>query len=355
MKMRMAWIHLRFAFLGAIFLIGSLPTTASALDPMALYFPDQSQADQITVPDGTQIELRFAQDVWGQAVKKSALPVQVAGQVHPGDTVSLVSVSDVRIGERVVIAKGALAQATVVDVVAPIMYEKQQASETGLFLRLDWLKSVNGAEIPLRAFKKGSSGRFHIKVFSNGKGTKVLPDKLTPFLSKMATANDDEDSAGHGISQRGIQKRSIQKEDGQKNWIPVGTTITSFVQGAFPLSATEVEQAQAQLPRLNSGAMLSIYRGQDHKSAQRAVSCDSQEPTQIGERQYVVLALSAGQHSCQVDKEEPLAINVRAGDEIFAHLHPRALGGGWTLKLVSASEGEAGVAAAQLVSAATPQ
>jgi hypothetical protein len=353
-SMQIAWFHLRFTFLGAIFLIGSLPMTASTLDPMALYLPDQNQADQIIVPDGTQIELRFAQDVWGQAVKKSALPVQVAGQVQPGDTVHLVSVADVRIGERVVIAKGALAQATVVDVVVPIMYERQQASETGLFLRLDWLKSINGAEVPLRTFKKGSSGRFHVKVFSDGKGTKALPDKLTPFLSKMATSND-EDNTGHGISQRGIQKRGIQKEDGQKNWIPVGTTITSFVQGAFPLNAAEVEQAQAQLPKLNSGAMLSIYRSQDHKSVQCAVSCDSQEPTRIGERQYVVVALSAGQHSCQVDKEDPLVINVRDGEEIFAHLHPRPLGGGWTLKLVSASEGEAGVAAAKLVSAATSQ
>jgi hypothetical protein len=358
--MRIARTHLRFAFLGAIFLIGSLPVIGHTLDPMALYLSEQSQTDQsVVIPDGTQVELRFAQDVWGQAVKKSALPVQVAGQVQPGDTVSLVSVADIRIGARVVIAKGALAQATVIDVVAPIMYEKQQASETGLFLRLDWLKSINGAEIPLRAFKKGGSGRFHVKVFSDGKGTRALPDKLTPFLSKMATAND-EDSAGHGISQRGIQKRdiqkrSIQKEDGQKNWIPVGTTINSFVEGAFPLNAAEVEQAQAQLPRMNSGAMLSIYRNQDHKSVQRAVSCDSQEPTRIGERQYVVVALAAGQHSCQVDKEEPLVINVHDGEEIFVHLHPRPLGGGWTLKLVPAAEGEAGVAAAKLVSAATPQ
>ncbi len=347
--MRIAWIHLRVGFLGAIFLIGSLPRSVGALVPMALLLSDQNQADQIIIPDGTQIELRFAQDVWGQAVKKSALPVQVAGQVQPGDTVSLVSVADVRIGARVVIAKGSLAQATVVDVVAPIMYERQQPSETGLFLRLDWLKSINGAEIPLRAFKKGSSGRFHVKVVSDGKRAKVLPDKLTPFLSKMATSND-EDNAGHSVSQRGIQKA-----DGPKNWIPAGSTITSFVQGAFPLNAAEVEQAQALLPKLNSGAMLSIYRIQDHKSGQHAVSCDSQEPTQIGERQYVVLALTAGQHSCQVDKEEPLVVNVHAGDEIFAYLHPRALGGGWTLKLVSASEGEAGVAAAKLVSAETPQ
>jgi hypothetical protein len=351
--MRIAWVHLRFGFLGAIFLIGSLPRTAGALNPMTLYLADQTQADQIIVPDGTQVELRFAQDVWGQAVKKSALPVQVAGQVQPGDTVHLVSVADVRIGARTVIAKGALAQATVVDVVAPIMYERQQASETGLFLRLDWLKSINGAEVPLRAFKKGTSGRFHVKVVSDGKRAKVLPDKITPFFSKMATSNDED--AGNRISQRGIQKRGIQKEDGPKNWIPAGTTITSFVQGAFPLNAAEVEQAQAQLPKLNSGAMLSIYRSQGHKSVRRTVSCDSQEPTQIGERQYVVLALSAGQHSCQVDKEEPLVINVRAGNEIFAHLRPQALGGGWTLKLVSASEGEAGVAAAELVSATTPQ
>jgi len=344
----MAWLHLGFAFIGAICLIASAPTTGSTRGHVALHQVNQD----IIIPDGTQIELRFAQDVWGQAVKKSALPVHVPGEVRPGDTVHLVSVADVRIGERIVIAKGALAQATVVDVVAPVMYRRQPASETGLFLRLDWLKSIDGTEIPLRAFKKGSSGRFHVRIVPDGKGTKVLPDKLTPFLSRMATSNEEDEENNDRPS---TSRRKAQTGNEQKNWIHAGTRLTSFVQGAVPLNAAEVEQAQAQLPKLNSVAVLSIYRTQDHKSDKHAVSCDNQEPTRIGERQYVVLSLAAGQHSCQVEKEEPLVIHVRAGDEIFALLHPRAFGGGWTLKLVSADEGEAGVAASALISASTSQ
>src|SRR5580765_3868003 len=79
-SMRIAWVHLRFGFLGAIFLIGSLPRTAGALNPMALYLPDQTQADQIIVPDGTQVELRFAQDVWDRRSRnprfRSRLPAK---------------------------------------------------------------------------------------------------------------------------------------------------------------------------------------------------------------------------------------------------------------------------------------
>ncbi len=331
-----------------IFLMASTPDATNAIRP-ALHHPDQNQADQtIVVPDGTPIELRFAQDVWGPAVKKSPLPGQVPGQVQPGDTVHLVSVADIRIGAHVAIAKGALAQATVVDVAAPLMSSGQKASETGLFLRLDWIKSINGIEIPLRAFKKGDSGRFHVKVVPDGKGTKVLPDKITPFLSRMATGNE-EDNADHRTS-----RRDPPKPDDPKSWIPAGTTIASFVQGAIMLNTAEVEQAQALLPRSNSGALLSIYRGQDHKSDRRAISCDDQEPMQIGERQYVVVALAAGKHKCQVDKEEPVSFTARAGDEIFAHVHPRLLGGGWTLKLVPTAEGEAGVSAAQLVSSPPP-
>src|SRR5690242_15500139 len=266
--MRLARFHLWVAFLGTIFLIVPLRNSASALDPVARRAEEQS----IVVPDGTQIELRFAQDVYGQAVKKSTLPVHVPGEVQRGDTVDLVSVADVRIGARVVLAKGALAQATVVDVVAPIISGRQQTSETGLFLHLDWLRSITGAEIPLRAFKKGGSDRFHVKVISDSKGVRVIPDKLTPFLSRMAAANEeDEDSAKRRTSQR-----EMQQDKEQKNWIPVGATITSFVQGAFPLNADEVEQALAKLPKPNLGAVLSIYRGQDHKSLQRSVSCDGQ-------------------------------------------------------------------------------
>jgi hypothetical protein len=343
----MACLHMRLAFIGVICLIASSPATASMSDQMAL----RQENQDIVIPDGTQIELRFAQDVWGQAVKKSALPVHVPGEVRPGDTVHLVSIADVRIGEHVVIAKGALAQATVVDVVAPIIYTGQPTSETGLFLRLDWLRSITGVEIPLRVFKKGGSGRFHVKVVPDGKATKVLPDKLTPLLSRMATSNEEnEENSDKPFPSR----RKRQPGDEPRNWIPVGTRITSFVQGAVLLNAAKVEQAQAQLPKMNSGAVLSIYRTQDHKSA-HSVSCDNTESTQLGERQYVMLTLAAGQHSCQVDKEEPLVINVHAGDEMFAHLRPRAFGGEWALKLVSAAEGEAGIAAAEMVSMATRQ
>ena len=177
----------------------------------------------------------------------------------------------------------------------------------------------------------------------------MLPDKLTPLISRMAIS--DEENTEEAFSSR----RKPQTGDEPKNWIPAGTRMTSFVQGAVPLNAAKVEQAQAQLPKLNSGALLSIYRTQDHKSAQHSVSCDNTESIQLGERQYVVLTLAAGQHSCQVDKEEPLVINVHAGDEMFAHLHPRAFGRGWDIKLVSAAEGEAGVAAAEMISTATRQ
>ncbi|HEY7402873.1 MAG TPA: hypothetical protein VIB39_05090 [Candidatus Angelobacter sp.] len=333
-----------------ILLIASTPGTANAIGPPALYHPNQNQAEQnIVVPDGTPIQLRFAQDVWGQAVKKSPLPGQVPGQVQPGDTVHLVSVADVRIGAHIVITKGALAQATIVDVVAPLMSSGQKASETGLFLRLDWIKSINGIEIPLRAFKTGGSGRFHVKVVPDGQGTKVLPDKITPFLSRMATPDPEANADRH------TSRHNPPKPDDPKSWIPAGTTIASFIQGAIMLNTAEVEQAQALRPKMNSGALLSIYRGQDHKSDRRSISCDGQEQMQIGERQYVVVALAAGEHKCQMDKEEPVSFTARDGDEIFAHLHPRPLGGGWTLKLVSTAEGEAGVSAAQLVPNTTPQ
>ena len=61
----------------------------------------------VTVPAGTKLLLRFAQPVYGRVVA----PKNVA--VEEGTTVRLVAATDLRTHGRTVIAKGAIAQATV--------------------------------------------------------------------------------------------------------------------------------------------------------------------------------------------------------------------------------------------------
>ena len=288
-------------------------------------------AQQFIIPDGTEVELRFAQEVAGKAVRANPLVPPPSGvpEAQAGDLVRLVATANVRIDGRVVIAKGAIGRATITNAV-PVLYNKHPSEETGLFLQLDWIKGVDGAQIPLRAFKKGKPGRFHADVKSEHGGVVIHPQKTLPIFA--AISNNEND---------------FPADEKKKNWIPLGSRIAGFVQGAITLGRSEVEQAQAQLPISASTAVLTIYRTKDDHHSQVLVSCDGKQVAQIGERQYAVVELAPGHHSCQIAAEKALTITAAVSEEYFIHLQPRMFGG-WELKLVSASEGEDGIAGAEM-------
>ena len=288
-------------------------------------------AQQFIIPDGTEVELRFAQEVAGKAIRANPLvpPANGVPEAQAGDVVRLVATANVRIDGRVVIAKGAVGRATVTDAVS-VLYNKHPSEETGLFLQLDWIKGVDGGQIPLRAFKKGKPGRFHAEVKSEHGGVVIHPQKILPIFA--AISNNEND---------------FPADEKKKNWIPLGSRITGFVQGAIALDRSAVEQAQAQLPISTSTAVLTIYRTKDDHHSQVPVSCDGKQVAQIGERQYAVVELAPGAHSCQIAAEKALTITAAVSEEYFIHLQPRMFGG-WELKLVSASEGEDGIAGAEM-------
>src|SRR5215470_19152353 len=70
----------------------------------------------VTIPDGTPVEMRFAQPVRGKVLN----PVDVGSEAQQGDVVHLVSVADIRVGGLIVIAEGAVAQATVTKIKKPL-------------------------------------------------------------------------------------------------------------------------------------------------------------------------------------------------------------------------------------------
>ncbi len=288
-------------------------------------------AQEIIIPDGTRIELRFAQGVWGQAAGKTPVPLPdgVQGEAHRGDVIRLIATANLRVDGRVVVTKGAVGHAIITDIVAPLLTTRSK--ETGLYLRLEWIKSINDVEIPLRVFKKGDAGPFYAQAMTDHGGTTLRPVKISRLLVRMPNFEE---------------KGSPDK----KNWIPKGTRITVFVHGPAALNRSEVEQAQAQLPLSGAAALVTIYRTDDHTHDLVTVSCDGERIAQIGERQYASKELAPGAHSCQIDGEgeKALAIVAVAGEEYYARLHPRGSGKNWELKLVPAVEGENAVAAAEM-------
>jgi hypothetical protein len=289
----------------------------------------QTPPAKITIEDGTEMQLRFLQGIWGPA-RRRCLWCDRTGEAKPGDQVHLVAVTEVRINETVVIEKGALARATVL---RARFTDARYDSGPGLELKLDWVKSVNGIEVPLRASKQGKAKGFKIKVLSKLGGTFGSPDSFSKGLIGAMTLHlSDFNTILH-----------------EKNWVPAGTLITAFVQGAAGLDAAEVREEQTRLPLRNRTVMLVVFRTNDHNHESASVSCDGKSIPAIPTRQYTILELQPGSHSCTVEPGNHVELMTESGEEYFLHLRPRMLSADWELDRVSQGEGEDGMSQGRML------
>jgi hypothetical protein len=273
----------------------------------------------IAIPDGTPVQLRFAQPVRG----KVSAAANIVRQAKFGDQVRLVAAADVRVSDLVVVAKGAIGQATVMKVSYPLL------TLTGVALRLDWVEDVTGKHVPLRAFKNGKAQPFNVQVLSAYAGMTARPENLRDDI----------------IGKDAVDPVVLHR----KSWIPAGTRILAFVHGTVVLDLSALKDAQILLPISNEIATLTVYRTKGQDDKQPLVFCDGNEIGPIGARHYMIIELTPGKHACRVERQEPLEITAHPGEEYFLRLRSGAMTGGWKLQLVDTAEGEDGIANLELV------
>lgn len=264
----------------------------------------------LTIPDGTQVELRFA-----QGVRASSLQLgRPEREAKPGDKVRLVVVSAIKASGFVVVAKGAIGEATVKGVWVP----SRKYPDTGLSLQLDWIEDVTGSRIPLRAAKQGKAEAFTVDVLSSHGGIVARPQNVARDVAQIMS---------FAFVVTWLHK---------KPWIPPGTRILGFVHGPIDFEVTDLQRIQSQ-GSLTS-ATVTIYRKKGQGDTLLQIRCDGKEAGRIGARQYVLVELAPGKHSCQAEQRYSLEIDVSAGDEYYIQIRPH--GDGWELRQVSVSEGE---------------
>lgn len=304
----------------------------SLQDPSPAKTPSRQTPETITIPDGARLEVRLTQPLHGPV---SYFPwADDPSAAKPCDTVRLVAAQNLYVDGHLVIARGAIGQATVTNSYVPYHNPKHPTIDTGLDLRLDWIETVTGEKIELRALAKGKPKAFHVIVFSVNTGHVAKPDY--PMRQQLVRAMT------LGIS-------TLREEMGRKDWVPAGTRITAFVQGTKRLDRASVQEAQEQFPATDSYALLTIYRTQDRRKEVSGVSCDGEPVSQIRPRQHVVLELEPGTHSCRVESEEPLRLTVNPGGEYFIQVRPRLMSAHWELKLASPGEGEDAISGSEMV------
>jgi len=67
-------------------------------------------AQDVVIPDGTRLELRFAQGVWAKAAGQTptSLPDGVSGEAQRGDVIRLIATANLRIDGRVFLPRAPL-------------------------------------------------------------------------------------------------------------------------------------------------------------------------------------------------------------------------------------------------------
>jgi len=284
----------------------------------------------ITIPDGTAVQMRFAQRV--RAVLRTANGMEMMAQ--RGDTVRLVVAEDVRVQNLIVICKGAIGQATVDGAwkPTPTHYGKNvQSPETDLSLRLDWIEDVTGQRIPLRVAPQGKAKPFMVDVLIQKGGTVARASSFRRDLLQSMTMT------------------ILVTWAHELNWIPAGTRITAFVHGAPTLDPAEVKQALTLLPIPDANALLTIYRPKGQKKEHTFVSCDGRQLARLGSKQHTTIELTPGKHACQLPSEPRVEISAEAGEQYFLQVRYKALPGKWELNPVSVSEGEDNVANSEAI------
>lgn len=272
-----------------------------------------AEASGISIPDGTPVEMRFAQAVKGKMLD----PVDVGVEAKEGDTVRLVAAADIRVGKKIVISEGAIAQATVVQVKRPL----STLVATGLGLQLDWIEDVTGSHIPLRILQKGKPEPFMVQVVSTPGGVVARPETLR----------------GDILGKNAVDVSQIWRD---RYYIPAGTRIVAYVHGSQTLDSAKVEEAQSRVTFSEFATTVDvvIYRTKGHSRERPRVRCDETLPRSIGEREFIHLDLETGKHHCQIADQPLQEFSVEAGQEYFFHL--QLSGSRWEMKPVSVGEGE---------------
>jgi hypothetical protein len=325
----------------ALFFSGlALPLLAQTPDPLS----STAEAQHIQVPEGTVVELRFAQALWGMKAGYRVRP----NHVQPGEEIRLVIAQDVVIDGKVVLRKGNPAQATVQEVWEPsVDMHGIQEFCTCIALQFDWIKSINNQEIPIRAYEKpnlkakekGKVSAFSLVVDSTSAGAVA---KSVPFgFDMLKPENFTKGLAGSMTGYTAI--KSIHRKD----WVPPGTRMTAFVDETVLLDTAAVDAAQELLPTPNENALVMIYRLKGKKDQQAQITCDSKDAGELGAKQFLTLELAPGKHTCQADSKFPFEISVSGGQEYYLAVKADRLDGRWHLTLVSNAEGEDGVGAGE--------
>ncbi|HVN17522.1 MAG TPA: hypothetical protein VMU05_02090 [Dongiaceae bacterium] len=283
---------------------------------------DPKQPQLVTVRDGTAIHLRFAERVCNAVSGLHGRDIAT----RRGATVRFVVTRDLRVGDKVVVAQGEVAQASVTKVWTLKPYlEIPPSVFPGVFLEFDWVTTVTGERAWLRATRKGRAKAFPTYMLLTPSGADVRAWRWSEMLHEW-----------------GNQPRSrLPAEEFGNVCIPSGARMVAYLDGDLNLSGTELAEAQDTLPIPNE-AILYVFRlraKKDEAGPSPSVFCNRVEVGGLAPQQMAITNLPPGKYSCRIGDQAAIDINVEAGREYYAQLRRKGQDK-WTLSRLAPEDGE---------------
>lgn len=157
-----------------------------------------TQTNSISLPDGTPVKMRIGRTVSSKDAKT-------------GETVDFEVLEDIKIGETIIISRGAIALATVTRA-----KPRGRLGKGGkLDVNIDSVRLISGEKIPLRAVKESKGGSHTGAMTGAIVASSILFFPAAPFFLLMK---------------------------GKDITIPKGTEITAYVNGDISLNPTKFDQ-----------------------------------------------------------------------------------------------------------------
>ncbi|MBZ5681275.1 MAG: DUF2846 domain-containing protein [Acidobacteriia bacterium] len=285
------------SFLGcAVFalLVSSLPVVAQDAPPAQSSVQrvepkvGSSEAPQaVLLEDGTHVRVRTTTFITSKKAKT-------------GDQLSFRVATDVKVGDLVVIPRGAIAQGRV----ASTQKNRMMGRPGKLVLEVDSVEAITGQSVPVRA---------NAKLKGEGYTEKAVGQTLdrAPW------------TAGTGASVVAVPVFFLFKGDNAE--IPEGTIFTAYVNGDLPLDQTELLRRQPPPKQLTGAATVYLLRNESRGDKTPSLYCGAVEIGKLKNQHYVEALVPPGEYVFQsTATKRVVRLKAEADQTYYISFYPRS-------------------------------
>jgi len=223
-----------------------------------------------------------------------------------GDRVPFRVAEDVKVGDLVVIHRGAEAWG----IVTAVQPKKRKGQPGSVDVAIQSVQLLNGDRAALRAEQrsKGADKSGHVVLDMEQFQAEVAHD-MAPF-----------EPASEVIALPLLPLFLLEK--GEDARLPLGTKVTAYLNGGVPLDRTAFERVQPVIAKRAGPATVTIFRESIHYASayKPSVYCGKIALARLPSGGYLKLQLPRGKYSFRSNDDQVLKLQLEEGQEVYVQM-----------------------------------